>query len=114
VTETVSSLEATDREKALIADLSPWPLSNEEAWAIAKKHLRDLELGYRIYRREAHEYEVKLQKIQMAVMNEPLSDPEGFINEILDILKEEPRNPEEVVVHEEHPEGDDCCPEEEA
>ena len=59
----ISSLEATDREKALIGDLSPWPLSNEEAWAVARKHLRDLELGYRIYKRAAEIAERKLRRI---------------------------------------------------
>ena len=59
----ISSLEATDREKALIDDLSPWPLSNEEAWAVARKHIRDLELGYQIYKRAAEIAEKKLGRI---------------------------------------------------
>ena len=40
--DTVSSAEATAAEKALIEDLNPWPLSNEQAWAIARKHLNEV------------------------------------------------------------------------
>lgn len=85
---TISSTEATQAEKDLVQDFHPWPISNERAWAIAHKHMGDLELGVRIYKREAHDYEVKLQKIQMVAMNEPLSDAVGAFEEILEILRE--------------------------
>ena len=37
--KTVQSNKADPEAKRLIEELSPWPLSNEEAWAIAEKHL---------------------------------------------------------------------------
>lgn len=86
--ETLSYNETTEAVRNLVFALHPWPISNERAYAIVHKHLGDLELGIRIYRREAHEYEVKLQKIQMIVMNEALSDPGGAFEEIVEVLRE--------------------------
>ena len=47
---TVSSLEASKKEKALIEDLVPWPLQNEECWGVARKHIGPLEAIERRYR----------------------------------------------------------------
>ena len=44
--DTVSSMEATEAEKALVQAFNPLPLSNEEAWAIARKHLNAMEQSY--------------------------------------------------------------------
>jgi hypothetical protein len=112
MSETVSSLEATDREKALVEDLSPWPLSNEEAWAVARKHLGDLELGYRIYRREAAEYETKLHKIDAAIL-EHTSNGVGAaetLRQISLVLLAEPSFSHQNETSEE---SEGCCPEEE-
>jgi hypothetical protein len=89
-------LEATAREKALIDDLAPWPMSNEEAWAIARKHLGDLELGYRVYRREAVDHWMKLCKIRAAIQPEKLlgKSPPELVSEILQILDEDEKGVE--------------------
>lgn len=98
MTETRSSSEATDREKALIDDLHPWPFSLEEAWAVAHKHMGDLELGYRIYRREGHEQEAKLNKIRRYLDSIPSTPAHDDVKQnIFAILDHEFRNPEEGI-----------------
>jgi hypothetical protein len=93
---TLSSSEATEAEKALIHDLHPWPISNERAWAIAHKHMGDSELGLRIYRREAHDYEVKLCGIRRYLESLPVTRAtDDIVKDIFLVLDAESRNPEE-------------------
>ena len=48
--KTIRSTDASPEVKALIDKLEPWPLSNEEAWAIVDEHIGDLVMAKRAHK----------------------------------------------------------------